>query len=96
MTYIVDTINTKHTKDINTMVTPTKQTQIVHAVRTCDLCGTTYALPIPFAIWLELEMPGPRRLMQDMMPNETRSRREQIVNGYHPECWEAAFGGPGE
>jgi len=78
------------------MTTQTKQVQTVQAVRTCDLCGQTYVLPIPFAIWFELEMPGRRRPMQDMMPNETPARREQIVNGYHPACWDAAFGTPGE
>lgn len=57
--------------------------------RACMFCGE------PSRVELTAEQAGAladRRPVQDVLPDVAPARRELLISGTHPACWERAFG----
>jgi hypothetical protein len=61
--------------------------------RTCTWCGEAGTVELDADSYIGYAKWSLRQLtIQDAMPNIPMDIREQIMTGYHPECWTAMFG----
>lgn len=55
----------------------------------CMMCGKDGDVVAPLA---EVRRWEQGELIQHAMPSLTADQREQLINGTHPECWDALMG----
>lgn len=65
-------------------------TKMVIATPRCPQCGQADTMQI-LAEGYDRWVSG--ATIQDAFPDLTREVREQLLTGYHPACWDTAFGG---
>lgn len=65
------------------------------ATKTCTVCGQTGTVEVSASEYLAYVAysngQGPR-LIQDALPTLDFDKREQIISGTHPVCWDKIFG----
>ena len=60
--------------------------------RTCIHCGKTGEIKMPSDIYFAgIKKREQGALIQDAFPTLNAEQREQIMTGFHPECWKAIF-----
>lgn len=57
--------------------------------RACMFCGEASRVELTEAQAAAL---AARRPVQEVLPDLAAARRELLISGTHPECWERAFG----
>lgn len=65
-------------------------TKMVITTPRCPECSEAGILQIPADGWDAWQAGA---LIQDAFPELSADIREQLNTGYHPDCWETAFGG---
>ena len=58
--------------------------------KTCRECGYRGILEVPEEGYHRWFFGG--QLIQVALPDLSAPQREQLISGYHPECWEDLFG----
>ncbi len=58
--------------------------------KTCPECGLRGVLEVPKDGYYRWQFGGAH--IQNALPSLSVALREQLITGYHPECWDDLFG----